>query len=35
MFEKSFEARVEKVLTKRVKDEDGGAVHLSMHAADR
>lgn len=31
MFEKSFEARVEKVLTKRVKDEDGGAVHLSMH----
>ncbi|MEA3225056.1 MAG: hypothetical protein U9Q07_03835 [Planctomycetota bacterium] len=31
MFEKSFEARVEKVLTKRVKDEDGGAVHLSMN----
>ena len=31
MFKKSFEARVEKVLTKRVKDDDGGAVHLSMN----
>jgi len=31
MFEKSFEGRVEKVVPRRVKDEDGGAIHLSMH----
>ena len=30
MFEKSFDVRVEKVVPRRVKDEDGGAIHLSM-----
>ena len=30
MFEKSFTGQVEKVIPRRVKDEDGGAIHLSV-----